>query len=160
MRSMIRRGLSLSNSSGPSPQPSIAPGRKFSISTSDSMASRRTMACASRLFKSSATERLLRDWICHQTDVPSFSSRHLRSGSPVPGDSILMMSAPKSASVLAANGPAISWPSSRTFKPASGPCAVLAGSEGVAIDVMAGSVPPGVAGVHDCLGALVCAQAR
>jgi hypothetical protein len=45
--------------------------------------------------------------------------RHLRKGSPAPGGSILTTSAPKSASVLEANGPAISWPSSRTLIPAN-----------------------------------------
>lgn len=40
--------------------------------------------------------------------LPSFSKRHLRSGSPAPGGSSLTTSAPQSASVLAAKGPAIS----------------------------------------------------
>jgi hypothetical protein len=43
------------------------------------------MSCAAGSFRSSATERLLRDCTCHQTEVPSLSSRHLRSGSPAPG---------------------------------------------------------------------------
>jgi hypothetical protein len=30
-------------------------------------------------------ERLLRDCTCHQTEVPSWISRQLRSGSPLPG---------------------------------------------------------------------------
>src|SRR5215472_5887404 len=42
-------------------------------------------------------------------------------GSPVPGGSALMTSAPKSASSRPMNGPAISVPSSRTRTPASGP---------------------------------------
>ena len=118
---MMRRGLIFSSASGPRPQPSMAPGRKFSISTSTSPASCRTMSCARGSFRSRASERLLRDCTCHQTEVPSFSKRHLRSGSPMPGGSILITSAPKSAKVLAANGPAISWPSSSTFRPLSGP---------------------------------------
>ncbi|CFP63192.1 Uncharacterised protein [Bordetella pertussis] len=62
---------------------------------------------------------MLRDCASHQTEVPSCSRRHLRSGSPCPGGSILMTCAPKSASVLAAKGPAISCPSSSTRMPAS-----------------------------------------
>ena len=62
------------------------------------------MSWPSGLRRSSATERLLRDCTCHQTEVPSLSSRHLRSGSPAPGGSILITSAPKSPSVLAAEG--------------------------------------------------------
>jgi len=75
-------------------------------------------------FKSRATERLLRDWICHHTDVPSLSKRHLRKGSPELGGSILITSAPKSAKVLAAKGPAINCPSSMTRKleSANGDC--------------------------------------
>jgi hypothetical protein len=104
MRSTIKRGLAASNSSGPRFQPSIAPGRKFSISTSASRASLRTTSWPSGVRRSSASERLLRDCTCHHTEVPSFSRRHLRKGSPVPGGSILTTSAPKSASVLAAKG--------------------------------------------------------
>ncbi len=47
MRSMISRGLSCEQVVGPRPQPSSAPGRKFSISTSASATSWRTMSCAS-----------------------------------------------------------------------------------------------------------------
>jgi hypothetical protein len=117
MRSMISRGLRARSVSGPRPQDSIAPGRKFSISTSASLASRLTMSCASGVRKSRARLRLFRDCTCHQTEVPSLSIRQTRSGSPAPGGSILITSAPKSARVLAANGPAISWPSSMTFRP-------------------------------------------
>src|SRR5437868_3281230 len=121
MRSTMRRGLSWSNCSGPRPHASSAPGRKFSMSTSASCASLRTISCACGSFRSSAIERLLRDWTCHHTDVPSLIIRQWRSGSPVPGGSTLITSAPKSPSVLAAKGPAINCPSSRTFSPSSGP---------------------------------------
>ena len=124
----MSRGLAASSTSGPSPQPSIAPGRKFSISTSAFKASWRTISCASGSLRLSASERLLRDCICHQTEVPSLMSRQLRSGSPPSGLSILTTSAPKSARVLAAKGPAISWPSSRTLSPLSGPLAGAAWS--------------------------------
>src|ERR1700722_8369242 len=85
---------------------SRVPGLKFSISTSDSATSLRTISWAAGSRRSSVTERLLRDCTCHQTDVPSLSKRHLRKGSPDLGGSILITSAPKSASVLAQNGPA------------------------------------------------------
>ena len=106
------------NCSQPSPQPSSVPGLKFSISTSASRTSRRTTSWPSGWRRSSVTLFLLRDCTCHHTLVPSLSKRHLRSGSPSPGGSILMTSAPKSPSVLPQNGPAISWPSSRTLMPA------------------------------------------
>src|SRR3569832_1467876 len=69
----------------------------------------------------SVTLFLLRAWTYHHSEVPSFSTRHCRIGSPVPGDSILITSAPNSASMREQNGPAISVPSSRTLMPASGP---------------------------------------
>ena len=78
------------------------------------------MSCASACRKSRDSDFLLRDCTCHQTDVPSFSKRHLRKASPTLGGSILMTSAPKSANVLAANGPAISCPISTTFNFAKG----------------------------------------
>jgi len=44
----------------------------------------------------------------------------LRNGSPPPGASILITSAPNSASMRAQNGPAISVPSSMTLMPLRG----------------------------------------
>ena len=148
MRSTISFGLRACRSSGPSPQPSMAPGRKFSISTSASRASSRTMACACGWRKSNARDCLLRDWTCHHTEVPSLSRRHLRNGSPLPGGSILMTSAPKSARVLAAKGPAISCPSSTTLSPASGPWAAVGRAENECAVVMGISVPRADAAVH------------
>src|SRR6187402_820320 len=121
MRSMISPGLAVDSSSYDMPQPSSVPGRKFSISTSARAISRLAMSWPSLLRRSSAIERLLRDCTCHQTEVPSLTRRQLRSGSPVPGASILITSAPKSPSVLPANGPAINWPISTTFRPSSAP---------------------------------------
>ena len=57
----------------------------------------------------------------HQTEVPSCSRRQWRSGSPVPGGSILTTSAPNSPSILAAKGPAMSWPISTTRRPFNAP---------------------------------------
>ena len=56
----------------------------------------------------------------HQSEVPLYILRQVRSGSPVFGFSILITSAPKPAKIEAANGPAISCPISKTFNPASG----------------------------------------
>jgi len=84
------------------------PGRKFSISTSASAISRRAISWPSAAFRSRLSERLLRDCTCHQSEVPSLSLRHLRSGSPTPGGSIFTTSAPNSPSILLAKGPAIS----------------------------------------------------
>src|SRR5690606_26202353 len=80
----------------------------------------RAISCASTWRRSSATDFLLRDCTCHQTDVPSLIRRQLRSGSPAPVASILITSAPKSPSVLPQNGPAINCPISTTRTPASG----------------------------------------
>ena len=117
---MINFGLSKSNFSGSRPQPSNVPGRKFSIRISASVTSVLTISCASVCRKSKDSERLFLDCTCHHTEVPSFSKRHLRKASPTLGGSILTTSAPKSANVLAANGPAMSCPISITFNPASG----------------------------------------
>jgi hypothetical protein len=62
----------------PRPQPSIAPGRKFSISTSASPPAR--TACALGVRRSSATERLLRDCTCHHTEVPSAAAATCAAG--------------------------------------------------------------------------------
>src|SRR6478609_3355401 len=68
----------------------------------------------------SVTVRLFRPTTGHQRDVPSVRP-HCRIGSPVPGASTLITSAPWSAISVAANGPASSWPASSTRTPASGP---------------------------------------
>ncbi len=101
---------------------SSRPGRKFSMRMSLSDASRRTKAWSSGSWRSAVTESLPRDWTrCHSESDPSQVIPHLRSGSPRSGCSILMTSAPKSANTRPARGPAISVPSSRTRRSASGP---------------------------------------
>src|SRR6185369_11112050 len=77
---------------------------------------------ASRRF--TATDFLLRACAYHQSELPSWSLRHFLSGSPSPGDSTLITSAPNSASRRAQYGPAISVPSSTTFSFDSGPSTV------------------------------------
>src|SRR6185369_16978325 len=103
------------------PHCSSVPGLKFSTRTSASAISLRATSWPSGLRRSTAIERLLRDCTCHQTEVPSFIRRQLRNGSPFPGASILITSAPNSPSVLPAKGPAMSCPISITRIPASAP---------------------------------------
>ena len=95
------------------------------MSTSERRASERASSrpLGSRRF--SVMHFLLRPIARHHSDVPSLSTRQLRSGSPVRGGSILTTSAPKYASMHPANGPAMSCPISRTRMPARG----FAGSE-------------------------------
>ena len=68
-------------------------------------------------------ERLLRACTDHHSELPWCKWRQLRMGSPPPepsgpcGVSTLMTSAPNSPKMRAANGPAMSVPSSRTFSP-------------------------------------------
>jgi hypothetical protein len=75
---------------------------------SASRASLRTISWPSATRRFAVTDFLLRAWTYHHSEVPLCSSRHCRSGSPPSGDSILMTSAPNSARILPANGPAIS----------------------------------------------------
>src|SRR3954470_537004 len=121
MRTSMSFGLILDSASQARFQRSSAPGRKFSIMMCESRASRRTISWPSGVLRSQVTDFLFRDCTCHQSDVPLRMRRHLRSGSPSPGGSILITSAPKSASVLAQNGPAMRLPSSRTRIPLRGP---------------------------------------
>src|SRR6266850_4080678 len=82
-------------------------------------------------------QRLLRAWAAHQSEVPPCSLRQLRSGSPAPGGSTLITSAPNSARMRAANGPAISVPSSTTRRSERACCAV------------GGEAPKGLLEYHD-----------
>ena len=61
-------------------------------------------------FRLTVTDFLLRACTYHHSEVPSYSLRHLRSGSPPSGDSILITSAPNSARMRVQNGPAIRVP--------------------------------------------------
>ena len=99
---MISFGLIRDRSAQPSPQPSSAPGRKFSITMSASFTRSRTICWPFSALRLTVTDFLLRLWEYHHSDVPLWSLRHLRSGSPSTGDSILMTSAPNWASRLAA----------------------------------------------------------
>src|SRR3954469_17458530 len=83
-------------------------------------------------------QRLLRACAAHQSERPSCSMRQLRSGSPAPGGSTLITSAPNSARMRAATGAAINVPSSTTRTPCSACCA------------MAGEAPKGPPKYHVC----------
>ena len=88
---------------------------------SASNASRRAISCARLSFMLRVILFLFRLCTYHQSEFPSLSTRHLRIGSPSPGASILMTSAPNSANIRAQKGPAIKVPSSSTLIPAIGP---------------------------------------
>src|SRR5919204_142051 len=121
MRTRMSSRFAAESASQPKFQRSSAPGRKFSIMMCARLARRRTISWPSGRRRSQVTDFLFRDCTCHQSDVPLRIRRHLRSASPSPGGSSLITSAPKSPSVLAQNGPAMSEPSSSTLIPASGP---------------------------------------
>src|SRR5687767_7815685 len=72
-------------------------------------------------------QRLLRLTLFHARPIPSRRLPHVRIGSPAPGCSTLITSAPNSASAAPAIGPAASVAASMTRMPASGP-GVTAGS--------------------------------
>ena len=80
-----------------------------------------------RSFKSRTTLRLLRltdakfSLYGASPAAATESGGQLRMPSPPSGRSILITSAPRSASSDPANGPAAIWPSSMTRTPASGP---------------------------------------
>src|SRR5262249_34111077 len=77
------------------------------------------------VYKLSVIHFLLRPRLRHHSDVPCSRMRHTRKGSPFSGGSILMTSAPKYARIQPANGPAISWPSSRTRTPSRGRAGIV-----------------------------------
>ena len=79
------------------------------------------------------TRRLLRAITFHHSDLPSFIGVQWRIESPPPGNSTLITSAPKSASWVAASGPAIIVPASITRSPFKGPCSAAFGSVNAAL---------------------------
>ena len=99
----------------------MVPGRKFSISTSTRSANWRAMPRPLSVCRFSVMLFLFLPRLRHQNDVPlSSSSRQPRIGSPLPGGSTLITSAPKYPRTQPANGPAKSWPNSSTRTPSSG----------------------------------------
>jgi len=73
------------------------------------------------LRKSSEIPFLLRLVTFHHSGTPFLCGASSRSGSPLPGSSTLMTSAPRSANSVAANGPATTVDMSRIRSPTSGP---------------------------------------
>ena len=115
---MISRGLMADSSSQPRPHFSIVPGRKFSSRKSDFATSCFSSSWPSAWRRSSVMAFLLRATTGHHSDLPwAFSRPQSRIGSPWPGGSILITSAPKSPSSCPQNGPASSVPSSMHAQP-------------------------------------------
>src|SRR5215210_1860584 len=118
---MTRPGLLSLKSSYPSPQRSMVPGRKFSTTTSAPAIKFRASSCPSSSRKFKVTDFLLRAMIGHHKVWPFLRWRpHSRMGSPFPGGSTFITSAPKSARSWPQNGPASRLPISTTRTPSSG----------------------------------------
>ena len=83
--------------------------------------SSRKSSCPRGFDSVSVMRRLLRPITFHHKDRPSFIGVQCRIESPTPGSSTLITSAPKSASCVAASGPAIMLPASITRMPTRGP---------------------------------------
>ncbi len=120
---MTRPGLISLRSPYPSPQRSIVPGRKFSTSTSAVSMSLLARSCPSPSRRFSVTDFLLRAIMGHQRVCPALLWRpHSRIGSPLPGGSTFMTSAPKSPRSWPQKGPARRLPISTTRTPSRGGC--------------------------------------
>src|ERR671921_1911598 len=120
-RTMTRPGLIPLRSSNPRPHFSNVPGLKFSTTTSASEMSRRASSCPSSSRRLMVTDFLLRAMMGHHRVRPSLRWRpHSRMGSPLPGGSSFMTSAPKSARSWPQKGPASRLPISTTRTPSRG----------------------------------------
>src|ERR687890_39347 len=120
-RTITRPGLIPLRSSYPRPHFSSVPGLKFSTTTSDPEMRRRARSCPSSSRRLMVTDFLLRAMIGHQRVRPSLRCLpHCRMGSPLPGGSSFITSAPKSARSWPQNGPASRLPISMTGTPSRG----------------------------------------
>src|SRR5919107_816194 len=118
---MTRPALISRRSSYPRPHLSSVPGLKFSTTTSASETSRRARFCPSSSRRLMVTDFLLRAMIGHQRVCPSLRWRpQTRMGSPFPGGSSLMTSAPRSPRSWPQKGPARRLPISTTRTPSRG----------------------------------------
>src|SRR5215210_9063476 len=118
---MTRPGLMPLRASYPRPHFSSVPGLKFSTTTSASEMRRRARSCPSPSRRLMVTDFLLRAIMGHQRVCPSLRWRpHTRMGSPLPGGSSFMTSAPKSARSWPQKGPARRLPISTTRTPSRG----------------------------------------
>src|SRR5918912_3494694 len=123
---MTRPGLASLKSSYPRPHRSSVPGLKFSTTTSAPEMRRRARSCPSSSRKFRVTDFLLRAMMGHQRVRPSLRCLpHSRMGSPLPGGSTLMTSAPKSARSWPQKGPASKLPISTTRTPSRGRAPLL-----------------------------------
>src|SRR5215217_1998123 len=118
MRTMTSLGLILCSSAGASCMSSSTPGLKLSTRICADLASSRTMARPASERRSRATLFLLRLLTFHAVSMPL--TRHERSVSPS-GGSILITSAPKSASCNVSTLPATRRERSITRTPLRGP---------------------------------------
>src|SRR5579864_5973330 len=109
------------------PHRTSALGRLPTISTSLTSSSLWRSSCPWAWLRSSVTHRLLRLMLFHTRPMPSRRSPQVRIGSPDPGCSTLMTSAPNSPSAVPTMGPAASVAASTTRTPSTGP-ALPAGS--------------------------------
>src|SRR5918912_151257 len=118
---MTRPGLASLKSSYPRPHRSSVPGLKFSTTTSAPEMRRRANSCPFSSRRLRVTDFLLRAMMGHQRVRPSLRCLpHSRMGSPLPGGSTLMTSAPKSARSWPQKGPASKLPISTTRTPSRG----------------------------------------
>src|SRR5215210_6583216 len=123
---MTRPGLMPLRASYPRPHFSSVPGLKFSTTTSASEMRRRARSCPSPSRRLMVTDFLLRAIMGHQRVRPSLRWRpHTRMGSPLPGGSSFMTSAPKSARSWPQKGPASRLPISTTRTPSRGRAPLL-----------------------------------
>src|ERR671911_3120111 len=120
-RTMTRPGLMPLRTSYPRPHFSSVPGLKFSTTTSASEISRRARSCPSSSRRLMVTDFLPRAMMGHHRVCPSLRWRpHTRMGSPLPGGSSFITSAPKSARSWPQKGPASKLPISTTRTPSRG----------------------------------------
>src|ERR671910_2143900 len=118
---MTRPGLNSLRSSYPRPHLSSVPGLKFSTTTSASEMRPRARSWPSPSRRLMVTDFLLRAMMGHHRVRPTLRWRpHTRMGSPLPGGSSLMTSAPKSARSWPQKGPASRLPISTTRTPSRG----------------------------------------
>src|SRR5215212_4848026 len=118
---MTRPELISRKFSYPKPHLSSVPGLKFSTTTSASEMSRRARFWPSSSRRLRVTDFLLRAMMGHQRVCPSLQWRpQTRMGSPLPGGSSLMTSAPRSPRSWPQKGPARRLPISTTRTPSRG----------------------------------------
>src|SRR5215210_5115577 len=153
-RTMTRPGFVSLRSPYPRPHLSSVPGLKFSTTTSASEMRRRARSWPSSSRRLRVTDFLLRAMMGHQRVRPSLRWRpQTRMGSPLPGGSTLMISAPKSARSWPQNGPASRLPISTTRTPSRGRAPPFSSAIHVFLESFDDEVPPLVDVLaHDDLG--------